>query len=128
MSGAERFLVLTAAGHRIALPYRQVAEVREPCSLSPVPGAPSWCCGVFHAIGQAIAVVDLAQYLGETGMQQAGRLVLLDRQLGGLALQVEQVESLLLSASDRSLTVGGQDVAVWDGGELVQEIAAAFSR
>ena len=128
MSGAERFLLLTAAGHRIALPYRQVAEVREPCSLSPVPGSPSWCCGVFHATGQAVAVVDLAQYLGEAGMQQAGRLVLLDRQLGGLAMQVEQVESLLLSASDRSLTVSGQAVAVWDGGELVQEIAAAFSR
>lgn len=128
MSEAQRFLVMTAAGISAALPYQQVAEVCDTCLLSPVPGAPDWCCGAFHAAGRAIAVIDLGQYMGEGCVLQAGRLVLLDRHVGGLALLVEQVESFMLAASDQCLTVRGEEVPVWDGRALVQEIAAAFSR
>jgi len=136
MSEARRFLLMQAGSRNYAVPLEQVAEVSELRILSPVPRAPVWCLGATRSVGVVAAVVDLAWYLGEEPEPVPEKLVVLDLCLGGLALQVGQISSVMLEAPVRLeqdsygtwLMTPDVKAELLDARELVQEISAAMSR
>ena len=136
MSDARRFLLMQAGSRRYALPLEQVAEVSELRTLSPVPRAPVWCLGATRSAGVVAAVIDLAWYLGEEAEPAPEKLVVLDQRLGGLALQVGQISSVMLEAPVRLeqdsygtwLMTSDTKAELLDAVELIQEISAAMAR
>lgn len=135
MSTGRRFLVMTAGGHAYALPLEQIAEVMDSCLLSPVPRAPVWCKGALQTGGTVVAVLDLAQYVGDEPLQQPEKIVVLDLRLGGLGLLVGRVEDVVMadgttieqdSHGDWLVTVAGR-AELLDASELVQEVSAAMA-
>jgi hypothetical protein len=84
-----------------------------------------------------VAVVDLAGYIGEEPEQKPEKIVVLDLRLGGLALQVGQITSVVQSVDQ--VVLEKDEYGAWlvmpniraellDAAELVQEIAAAMGR
>lgn len=136
MSEVRRFLVLQAGSQSYALPLEQVSEVSELRPLSPVPRAPVWCLGAVRSAGVVVAVVDLAWYIGEEPEHAAEKLVVLDLRLGGLALQVGQVSSVVLEAPVRLeqdsygtwLMTPERKAELLNVPGLIQEISAAMAR
>lgn len=136
MSDARRFLLMQAGSRRYALPLEQVAEVSELRTLSPVPRAPVWCLGATRSAGVVAAVIDLAWYLGEEPEPAPEKLVVLDLRIGGLALQVGQISSVILEAPARLeqdsygtwLMTPDTKAELLDAVELIQEISAAMAR
>lgn len=136
MSDARRFLLMQAGSRRYALPLEQVAEVSELRTLSPVPRAPVWCLGATRSAGVVAAVIDLAWYLGEEPEPTPEKLVVLDLRIGGLALQVGQISSVVLEAPARLeqdsygtwLMTPDTKAELLDAVELIQEISAAMAR
>lgn len=136
MSEERRFLLMQAGRHSYALPLEQVSEVRELCSLAPVPRAPVWCLGAIRSAGVVVAVVDLAWYTGEDPERHPDKIVVLDLRRGGLALQVGQIASVVLvepvtletDSYGRWLVTPDTKAELLDAAELVQEISAAMAR
>ncbi|SJZ34090.1 CheW-like domain-containing protein [Trichlorobacter thiogenes] len=136
MSEVRRFLLMQAGSRRYALALEQVAEVSELRTLSPVPRAPVWCLGATRSAGVVAAVIDLAWYLGEEPEPAPEKLVVLDQRLGGLALQVGQISSVMLEAPVRLeqdsygtwLMTSDTKAELLDAVELIQEISAAMAR
>ena len=136
MSEARRFLLMQAGSRSYAVPLEQVAEVSELRVLSPVPRAPVWCLGATRCAGVVAAVIDLAWYLGEEPEVAPEKLGVLDLRLGGLALQVGPVSSVMLEAPVRLeqdsygtwLTTPDIKAQLLDARELIQEISAAMAR
>lgn len=135
MSDSRRFLLMRAGRHSYALPLEQVAEVSELRPLAPVPRAPVWCPGAIRSAGVVVAVVDLAWYIGEEPEQQPEKIVVLDLRVGGLALQVGQIASVVLEEPVRLekdtygnwLVTSDARAELLDAAELVQEISAAMA-
>jgi chemotaxis signal transduction protein len=137
MNSDRRFLLMQAGNHQYAISLEQVAEVCELKRLSPVPRAPAWCMGATRSSGLIVAVVDLAGYIGEEPEQKPEKIVVLDLRLGGLALQVGQITSVVQSVDQ--VVLEKDEYGAWlvipniraellDAAELVQEIAAAMGR
>ena len=101
MNNERRFIVMKAGRQNYALPLEQVAEVCELRPLAQVPRAPAWCLGAIRSAGVVVAVVDLARYISEEAELQPEKIVVLDLQLGGLALQVGQIASVALEEPAR---------------------------
>lgn len=136
MSNVRRFLLMQAGSRRYALPLEQVSEVSELRTLSPVPRAPVWCLGATRSAGVVAAVIDLSWYLGEESEPAPEKLVVLDLRIGGLALQVGQIFSVVLEAPVRLeqdsygtwLITPDTKAELLDAVELIQEISAAMAR
>lgn len=136
MNNERRFIVMKAGRQNYALPLDQVAEVCELRPLAQVPRAPAWCLGATRSAGVVVAVVDLARYISEEAELQPEKIVVLDLQLGGLALQVGQIASVALEepariekdANGRWLITTDTKFEMLDASELVQEISAAMAR
>jgi chemotaxis signal transduction protein len=62
-AAAERFLLVSVAGRRFALPTHSVLAVSELPPVSAVPFSPPWLRGLARAAGGVAAVVDLARLL-----------------------------------------------------------------
>lgn len=135
MNNERRFIVMKVGRQNYALPLEQVAEVCELRPLAQVPRAPAWCLGATRSAGVVVAVVDLARYISEEAELQPEKIVVLDLQLGGLALQVGQIASVALEepariekdANGRWLITTDTKFEMLDASELVQEISAAMS-
>lgn len=136
MSEVRRFLMMSVGGHHYAVPFDQIAEVAELRPLSPVPRAPSWCRGATRSHGTVVAVIDLAAYFDGEPEPDPQKLVVLDLQVGSLALQVGPVSTLITEATGYlhqdergSWLDTPQGCAVLlEAAELVQEMAAAMTR
>lgn len=136
MNNERRFIVMKVGRQNYALPLEQVAEVCELRPLAQVPRAPAWCLGATRSAGVVVAVVDLARYISEEAELQPEKIVVLDLQLGGLALQVGQIASVALEepariekdANGRWLVTTDTKFEMLDASELVQEISAAMAR
>jgi len=136
MNNERRFIVMKVGRQNYALPLEQVAEVCELRPLAQVPRAPAWCLGATRSAGVVVAVVDLARYISEEAELQPEKIVVLDLQLGGLALQVGQIASVALEepariekdANGRWLITTDTKFEMLDASELVQEISAAMAR
>lgn len=136
MNDERRFIVMKAGRQNYALSLEQVAEVCELRPLAQVPRAPAWCLGATRSAGVVVVVVDLARYISEEAELQPEKIVVLDLQLGGLALQVGQIVSVALEepariekdANGRWLITTDTKFEMLDASELVQEISAAMAR
>jgi len=136
MTDSRRFLMMRAGEHSYAIPFEQVAEVTELKVLSPVPRAPVWCTGAVRSGGIVAAVVDLALYAGDESEHCKEKIVVLDLHLGGLALLVGDVQSVILEGPVRLEKDGycswiltpELKAELLDASELVQEISAAMLR
>lgn len=135
MNNERRFIVMKVGRQNYALPLEQVAEVCELRPLAQVPRAPAWCLGATRSAGVVVAVVDLARYISEEAELQPEKIVVLDLQLGGLALQVGQIASVALEepariekdANGHWLITTDTKFEMLDASELVQEISAAMA-
>lgn len=136
MKEPRRFLLMQAGTVSYAVPLEQVSEVLELRPLAPVPRAPAWCPGAIRSAGVVVAVVDLARYCGEESEQAPEKIVVLDRQVGGLALQVGDIASVLLEEPARLekdsygswLVTPDVRAELLDTTELLHEISAAMAR
>lgn len=90
-----KYLVFTLPGRRYAVDLSQVAEVEEPPTLWPIPGAPPCYPGAMNFHGSIVAVMDLAAFLGLPGIRQPEKLIVLDPAAASLAFLVERVESIV---------------------------------
>lgn len=72
-------LVMVVGPARYAVGMTHVGEVGRAPGLTRVPGLPGWVAGVSNWRGRVLAVLDLAEVLGErrTGAGRRGRLVVL---------------------------------------------------
>lgn len=102
-SAAAKYLIFFLHGRCYALDLARVAEVCDPPRLWPIPLAPHCYAGAMNFHGAVVAVMDLATFLGQPGCQELEKVVVLDRRLGALALQVERVTRIVPAAETDTL-------------------------
>jgi len=86
-----KYLIFTLSEDLFAFELSQVAEVREPQTLWPIPAAPPYYRGAMNSHGSVMAIMDLADFLGFSGNRDMEKLVVLHESIGALALLVERV-------------------------------------
>ncbi|MDD2581084.1 MAG: chemotaxis protein CheW [Desulfuromonadaceae bacterium] len=86
-----RFLIFRLQSSLYALDLMQVAEVRDPMHMWPIPSAPACYSGALNFHGTIIAVMNLAVFLGLPGCSQAGKIVVLNLEIASLAFLVDSV-------------------------------------
>lgn len=94
MKDGRRLLIFTMNGDKYALELEQVAEIMEAPTLSPIPRAPLHFTGAMNFHGGIVPIVDLARFLDLGDTSHGGRVLVLDRGIGNLALLVERVEGI----------------------------------
>lgn len=91
--------LLTAGvgGQTVGLPVKQVSQILEGRTLSPVPGAPYGIAGVFNLRGRVVTAIDLRARLGlsPTPRDHRHNLVVVSAGSHVYALQVDEVGSLV---------------------------------
>jgi purine-binding chemotaxis protein CheW len=90
-----RFIVFTLRGERYALDLRDVAEVMEPPLTFPIPRAPHYFAGVINFHGALVAVLDLAMFFETQPGPPGDKILVLDRSIANIAIQVDMVEDIL---------------------------------
>lgn len=85
------YLIFSLQGVLYALDLAQIAEVGDPPLTSPVPLAPSCCSGALNFHGDIVVVVDLAVFLGLTGSNLHGKIIVLHQEVASLAFLVDTV-------------------------------------
>jgi len=94
-SGTERLLLFTLQGTRYALDLKAVAEVLPPPVTFPVPWAAPSLKGAMNFHGTLVAVLDLAEFMGNGTMAPHGNVLVLDRSIANLALWVDRVDAIV---------------------------------
>jgi chemotaxis signal transduction protein len=139
-TGADLFIVVSAAGQLFGFRAREVLKVIEVGAVARVPRLPRAVVGITPYRGRIVTVVDLAMLLGcgaGTGDGHAGRrIVLLDtgsRNVGVLVDRVEVISTMDLVEPRRGVaddeivrevaTCGERTVGLIDGGRLARQIA-----
>lgn len=84
-------LVVMVGGMRCALPMERVVEVRVHESVTRVPGAPEWVCGIVEREGTPVEVFDAARRLGLSAVSERPCLVFFER----AAMLVGDVDRLI---------------------------------
>lgn len=87
----KKFLIFTLQGSLYALDLKQVAEVSDPPQLWPIPLAPACYSGALNFHGDIVAVINLPLFLGLTGCNQPGKIVVLHREVASLAFLVDSI-------------------------------------
>jgi purine-binding chemotaxis protein CheW len=87
----EKFLIFSLQGSLYALNLAQVAEVGDPPQMYPIPLAPPCYSGALNFHGDIVAVMDLAVFLGLTGPDKPGKIVVLHQELASLAFLVDTI-------------------------------------
>jgi purine-binding chemotaxis protein CheW len=90
-----RLLLFAVQGDRYALELQSVAEVLPPACTFPVPWTPSCIRGAMNFHGNLVAVLDLADFMGDDTMSAEGNFLVLDRSIANLALGVDRVETII---------------------------------
>ncbi|HEX9080004.1 MAG TPA: chemotaxis protein CheW [Desulfuromonadaceae bacterium] len=127
MTGAgDRYLVFTLPGRRYAVDLAQVAEVEEPPTLWPIPGAPPCYPGAMNFHGSIVAVLNLSLFLGSPVAPRPEKVIVLDPAIASLALLVERVESIVpadrVRSDDREAR---QSEEPWSSGSILLPDGAA---
>ncbi len=94
-NGTERLLLFTLRETRYALDLQEVAEVLPPPVMFPVPWAPPCLKGAMNSHGNLVAVLDLAEIMGNGTMAPDGNILVLDRGIANLALRVDRVDNIV---------------------------------
>ena len=137
-----KYLVFTLKDRRYAVDLALVAEVEEPPTLWPIPGAPACYPGAMNFHGTIVAVMDLAAFFGHPAALVPGKVVVLAPGVASLALLVEQVESIVPAdqvrydhvrdpddrySSGTLLLADGSDALLLDVIELVRDASARIA-
>ncbi|HEV8549193.1 MAG TPA: chemotaxis protein CheW [Polyangiaceae bacterium] len=92
----QRWLVVEAGMHRVALSLSGLRETMRPLPIEPVRGAPGFVLGLAVIRGAALPVVDLGAVLGRTGDAATfTRFISLEHDGRAAALAVEAVEGFV---------------------------------
>jgi CheY-like chemotaxis protein len=86
------YLFFRSAGQELALALESVAVVTARPALRPLPGAPGYVPGYFELYGEPVAVLDLAQRLGQKAERAFTERKLVVVQVGLLKLGLEADE------------------------------------
>lgn len=113
---AFRYLLLNAGRKICAVRLEQVHEILETRPLSPVPGAPDWCAGALATQIGVVMVVDLAAWIGDEKPGLAEKIIVFDRTIGGLALQVQELQSI---ATLDEHSIFGENLQLQEGTALI---------
>lgn len=97
-----RYLVVRAAGQRVAIPLAEVRELVTVRDATRLPGAPSWVAGLYNLRGAVLTVADLGLRLG--GEASAGPVVVVEEGERRLGIRVHSVDGVGRAA--------GQEVSV----------------
>jgi len=97
-----KYLIFTLPGHRYAVDLAQVAEVDEPPTLWPIPGAPPSYPGAMNFHGSIVAVMDLTAFVGLPAGRPAEKVIVLAPAIASLALLVERVEQIVPASRVRA--------------------------
>jgi len=106
-----KYLIFTLPGRRYAVDLAQVAEVDEPPTLWPIPGAPPSYPGAMNFHGSIVAVMDLAAFVGLPAGCPAEKVIVLAPTVASLALLVERVEQIVPASRVRAGAPQEQDAA-----------------
>lgn len=96
-----RYLVARAAGQRVAIPLEDAREIITVRTLTRLPGAQPWVCGLLNLRGTVLTVADLSLRLG--GSASAGPVVVVEVGERKLGLRVERVEGVQRSLGDEQV-------------------------
>lgn len=95
--GSQRFLEFNLGGESYAVELLKVKEVLTPPSMTPIPKAPSYVCGLMNLRGLVLTVIDLRKKLGITPAKdnsQNGVIIFdLDERLVGVV--VDSIQKVL---------------------------------
>jgi purine-binding chemotaxis protein CheW len=97
IDGMQRLLVFHVCGKRYALDLQDVAEVLAPLVAFPVPWAPGFVKGAINFHGNLVTLLDLAEFMKIGAMDGEGTILVLDKRVANLALQIDGVENILLA-------------------------------
>jgi len=139
-TGADLFIVVSAAGQLFGFRAREVLKVIEVGAVARVPRLPQAVVGITPYRGRIVTVVDLAVLLGCGAGAVDGnagrRIVLLDtgsRNVGVLVDRVEVISAMDLIEPRRGVadeeivrevaTCGERTAGLIDGGRLARQIA-----
>ena len=86
-----KFIIFSLQGSLYALDLAQVAEVGAPPLLSPIPLAPVCYSGALNFHGNIVAVMDLALFLGLSGVTRPEKIIFLHRDVASLAFLVDTI-------------------------------------
>jgi chemotaxis signal transduction protein len=121
-------LLLFRLGYRrLALELAAVAEVLEEQPTFPIPLAPPCFVGVMNSHGSLVSLVDLGRYLDDRNSATPGKVLVLDRRIGRLALRVDEVERIVAAEeldTPRAVNEPLHHVLVEISGEDVPVLAA----
>jgi purine-binding chemotaxis protein CheW len=106
-------LLVIRRGDRLAgVPLEQIEEVFEvPPGPSPVPGAPAWVVGLTSHHGQAVLLLETAEFLGAAAGESGRQAVLMklgEDRLGLVVDRVEAVDQLGEAADARPAAAGSE--------------------
>ena len=87
----QKHLIITLSGKLYAIDLIEVAEVADPQTIWPVPGAPPCYAGAINLHGTNVAALKLAEFLGLPADSQPEKILFLNTAIASLALLVQQV-------------------------------------
>ncbi|HEU4827908.1 MAG TPA: chemotaxis protein CheW [Gemmatimonadales bacterium] len=91
---SEAFLLVAAAGTRVALSVAQLEAVTAAAEIVPVPVAEPAMAGVTTVRGETLPVISLARLLGRSAAREADAFVIVSAGGVRLCIAVEEAETL----------------------------------
>lgn len=122
------WLAVVCGGHRYLLPLGQSGEIFPVANLQPVPYARNWFRGVLNIRGGLYGVVDLADFIGQSGGVSRGQPATIDASVVTLnpalevncALQVDGLAGLRGQDAFASSTAAPADAPGYFGSRFVE--------
>jgi purine-binding chemotaxis protein CheW len=135
-----KFLIFSLLGSQYALDLAQVAEVGDRPQMSPIPMAPACYSGALNFHGDIVAVMNLGLFLGLTGCDQPGKIVVLHRDVASLAFLVDTIVGIVSEGevyfskppdsgfAAATLKLSGGEAILFDLDALVHEAEIGMQR
>lgn len=90
-SHQRKFLIFRLQSSLFALDLSQVAEVADTPQMWPIPLAPPCYSGALNFHGDIVAAMNLTLFLGLTGDNQPGKIIILGKDIASLAFLIDAV-------------------------------------
>lgn len=86
-----KFLIFSLQDSRYALNLAHIAEVGDPPEMWPIPLAPAYYHGAMNFHGDIVAAMNLSSFLGLSGQNKPGKVIILRQELASLAFLVDSI-------------------------------------
>lgn len=90
-----KFLIFSLQDTLYALDLKQVAEVDDQPQMWPIPLAPSCYSGALNFHGDIVAAMNLGLFLGLTGSNPQGKIIILNQEVASLAFLVDKIVGIV---------------------------------